>query len=109
MELISTPAENMEVLYARHAGNFSIAECRELKEVIEILRGISGEAKQVAWLLTDQSINSLQVDSVQRLISRAWAAHHVDLIIRINGKDEHHEADWLKHLVRAHTPEAPNT
>lgn len=55
----------------------------------------------VAWLLTDRHINDLQVDSVQRLIDRARHAHFTDLIIRINGKDERYQADWLKHLKRA--------
>lgn len=57
--------------------------------------------KPVAWLLTDHGINGLQVESVQRLLDRMWAAHHVDLILRINGKDERHQADWVKHLTRA--------
>lgn len=61
----------------------------------------------VAWLLTDHNINELQVASVQRLIDRAKHAHHCDLVIRINGQDEHYEADWLKHLVRTAPQPAP--
>jgi hypothetical protein len=57
--------------------------------------------KQVAWLLTDKNINSLQVQSIQRLIDRARHAHHTDICLRINGQDEWHQADWLKHLVMA--------
>ena len=33
------------------------------------------EQEPVAWLLTDKNINSLQVDSIQRLINRLKHAH----------------------------------
>jgi hypothetical protein len=59
----------------------------------------------VAWLLTDKNINSLQVDSIQRLINRLNHAHHTDLCVRINGQDEWFEADWLKHMVRVTPPQ----
>jgi hypothetical protein len=57
-------------------------------------------AKKNVWCLTDRSINDLQVLSIDRLIKRCGAAHHVNVQIRINGQDEIHEADWLKHLKR---------
>ena len=63
------------------------------------------EQEPVAWLLTDKNINSLQVDSIQRLIDRLKHAHHTDLCVRINGQDEWFEADWLKHMVRATPPQ----
>ena len=63
------------------------------------------EQEPVAWLLTDKNINSLQVDSIQRLIDRLKHAHHTDLCVRINGQDEWFEADWLKHMVRASPPQ----
>lgn len=66
------------------------------------IKEVRGEP--VAWLLTDNNINDLQVATVQRLIDRAKQAHYVDLVIRINGKDEHYQADWLKHLVRHAVP-----
>jgi hypothetical protein len=59
----------------------------------------------VAWLLTDKNINSIQVDSIQRLINRLNHAHHTDLCVRINGQDEWFQADWLKHMVRATPPQ----
>jgi len=59
----------------------------------------------VAWLLTDKNINSLQVDSIQRLIDRLKHAHHTDLCVRINGQDEWFQADWLKHMVRVTPPQ----
>jgi hypothetical protein len=63
------------------------------------------EQEPVAWLLTDKNINSLQVDSIQRLIDRLKHAHHTDLCVRINGQDEWFQADWLKHMVRVTPPQ----
>jgi len=65
----------------------------------------STKQEPVAWLLTDKNINSLQVDSIQRLINRLNHAHHTDIRVRINGQDEWFEADWLKHMVRATPPQ----
>lgn len=62
----------------------------------------------VAWLITDENINSLQVDSIQRLIDRAKHAHMADIKLRINGQDEWYEADWLKHMVKVRTKGANN-
>ena len=67
--------------------------------------GAQPEQEPVAWLLTDKNINSLQVDSIQRLIDRLKHAHHTDLCVRINGQDEWFQADWLKHMVRASPPQ----
>lgn len=44
-------------------------------------------------------LNDLQVDSIRRLIQRSKHAHYTNVYLRINGKDELYEADWLKHLV----------
>ena len=69
---------------------------------------MSKEAMQqapVAWLITDEKINSLQVDSIQRLIDRARHAHMTDIKLRINGQDEWFQADWLKHLTRTTLPQ----
>ena len=63
------------------------------------------EQEPCGWLLTDKNINSLQVDSIQRLIDRLKHAHHTDLCVRINGQDEWFQADWLKHMVRASPPQ----
>ena len=63
------------------------------------------QQETVAWLLTDKNINSLQVDSIQRLIDRLKHAHHTDLCVRINGQDEWFQADWLKHMVRVAPPQ----
>ena len=63
------------------------------------------EQEPVAWLITDEKINSLQVGSIQRLIDRARHAHMTDIKLRINGQDEWYEADWLKHLTRTTPPQ----
>jgi hypothetical protein len=52
----------------------------------------------VAFLLTDEHINSLQASSVGKLIERAKHAHMTDIKLRINGEDEWYEADWIKRL-----------
>jgi uncharacterized small protein (DUF1192 family) len=56
------------------------------------------------WCLTEQNINDLQADSIDRLIERCGAAHYVNVHIRINGRDEIVEADWLKHMKRVVDP-----
>lgn len=55
-----------------------------------------------AWRLTDEHINELQVADIDHLVARCRRAHYVDLVIRINGRDEHYQADWLKHLRPEH-------
>ena len=62
------------------------------------------EQEPVAWLITDENINSIQIASIQRLIDRARHAHMTDIKLRINGQDEWHQADWLKHLTRTTPP-----
>ena len=77
-------------------------EANAFKIVIKNLKAQLAQPEQepVAWLLIDKNINSLQVDSIQRLIDRLKHAHHTDIRVRINGHDEWFEADWLKHMVR---------
>ena len=63
------------------------------------------EQSPVAWLITDEKINSLQVASIQRLIDRTKHAHYTDVLLRINGTNERYEADWLKHMTRTAPPQ----
>jgi hypothetical protein len=79
---------------------------REYLAVIHKAMEQQPEQEPVAWILTDENINSIQVASVQRLIDRLKHAHHTDLCVRINGQDEWFQADWLKHMVRAAPPAA---
>jgi hypothetical protein len=57
------------------------------------------------WSLYAAKINDLQQDSIAALVRRCRAAHFVNVQVRINGKWETYEADWIKHLTREH--EAP--
>lgn len=76
-----------------------------LKQMQILDAAVAVKPEPVAWLLTDKNINSLQVDSIQRLIDRLKHAHHTDIRVRINGHDEWFEADWLKHMVRVTPPQ----
>jgi hypothetical protein len=53
------------------------------------------------WFLTAVNLNEIQVESIQRMIERAKSAHHVDVVLRVNGHEERFEADWLKWLKSA--------
>jgi hypothetical protein len=76
------------------------------KAIAAIKEALAQTQEPVAWLITDEKINSLQVDSIQRLIDRARHAHMTDIKLRINGQDEWHQADWLKHLTRTTPPQS---
>ena len=51
------------------------------------------------WFLPANSINDIQQLSVSDQISTCKKAHYTNLSIRINGQDEIHQADWVKHLI----------
>jgi hypothetical protein len=78
---------------------------KNLDAITAIKEALAQEQEPVAWLITDEKINSLQVDSIQRLVDRARHAHMTDIKLRINGQDEWHQADWLKHLTRTTPPQ----
>ena len=48
--------------------------------------------------LSDDTINELQQRSIVRLIALAKEANCADIVLRINGRNEVIQADWLKHL-----------
>jgi hypothetical protein len=58
----------------------------------------------VGWVLRRSDVNELQADSINRLIARAKHAHYTNAVVRINGMDEHHEADWIKHIATTPQP-----
>jgi hypothetical protein len=66
---------------------------------------VEEKREPVAWLITDENINHLQVESIQKLIDRARHAHMTDIKLRINGQDEWYQADWLKHMTRTSPPQ----
>ncbi len=89
-----------------HAYHEDEAHPRTLEAITAIKEALAQpEQEPVAWLITDEKINSLQVDSIQRLVDRARHAHMTDIKLRINGQDEWHQADWLKHLTRTTPPQ----
>jgi hypothetical protein len=51
------------------------------------------------WKLSHEHINEPQIESITALIKRAKQAHFVNVSVRINGKWEEFEADWIKHMV----------
>ena len=68
---------------------------------LEAERAEREKQEPVALLITDEKINSLQIESILRLIDRSKHAHMIDIKLRINGKDEWYEADWIKHMKRS--------
>lgn len=50
------------------------------------------------WSLDAGKINDLQQDAIAALVRRCKGAHFVDVHVRINGKWEVYQADWIKHL-----------
>lgn len=83
-------------------GNIFFTNVEVFQRAIAALAG-AAQAEPVAWLLTDENINSLQVASVQKLIERSRHASRADVKLRINGQDEWYEADWMKHMTKANT------
>ncbi len=59
------------------------------------------------WYLPWHAINDLQRQSVDQIIKRSKAAHFTNVKVRINGKWEESEADWIKHMVRIPVVETP--
>ncbi len=51
------------------------------------------------WVLREDCINKLQQRSIEELVKRCKLAHHTDIVLRINGKYEVFQADWIKSLV----------
>jgi predicted house-cleaning noncanonical NTP pyrophosphatase (MazG superfamily) len=97
-------ALNLALEVMQNQGDVSVDEWIATEKAIKEALA-QPQQEPVAWLLTDKNINSLQVDSIQRLIDRLKHAHHTDLCVRINGQDEWFQADWLKHMVRASPPQ----
>lgn len=53
----------------------------------------------VVFAIPLSKINDIQLESMCRAIKRCRGAHFTDLKIRINGQDEHYQADWFKHML----------
>ena len=48
--------------------------------------------------VTIDKINDLQVADIKETIKRCKQAHFTNIHIRVNGKWEVMEADWIKHM-----------
>ena len=59
------------------------------------MANVTAELKNV-WRLTDEKINSLQVESVDALIKRAKAAHYVNILVRVKYDGVEYEAEPLR-------------
>lgn len=51
------------------------------------------------WLLPREKVNDLQAQSIAALVKRSKQAHYINVRVRINGRWEEYEADWIKHLT----------
>lgn len=49
--------------------------------------------------ILDAYVNDLQRESITKVIDRAKFVDYIDIVMRVNGKEERIEADWLKHLL----------
>lgn len=59
------------------------------------------DERSTNWRLSAEKINAIQQSSICELVKRCKAAHFVDVHVRINGKWEVFQADWIKHLEQA--------
>lgn len=48
--------------------------------------------------IDEKHLNGLMRQGMAKLIERAGVAHFTDVKVRVNGRDEHYQADWIKHL-----------
>lgn len=48
--------------------------------------------------LSFKDLNEPQIESIGRLLHRTQYAHFTNVKVRINGKWEEYEADWIKHM-----------
>jgi hypothetical protein len=56
---------------------------------------------KIRFEIDTDKINDIQLKHMRETINRSRHAHWTNVELRINGKDERHEADWLKHFVEA--------
>lgn len=56
------------------------------------------DGKLIHFVIRADAINDLQLNSIRYVMKRARAAHFTNIDMRINGKSEISEADWLKHF-----------
>ena len=52
------------------------------------------------YILPSESLNQPMLNGLRLLLARVPHAHYIDVVVRINGNDEKHQADWIKHLAQ---------
>lgn len=57
---------------------------------------------KIIFELDTNNINDIQLTTMRRTIERAKHAHFTTVKLRINGRDEYEEADWLRHFKECH-------
>lgn len=77
-------------------------QCEALSRELAALKAQQSneQVELVSLSIDDKNINTLQVQSIQRVIARSKHAHMIDIKLRINGQDEWYEADWIKHITQ---------
>lgn len=77
-----------------------VAKALTIHQALEYLNscGHPEDKGEAGWFLPMSAINHLQHESLTKVTQRAHHAHHCDLDVRINGQNEHYEADWIKQL-----------
>lgn len=68
-----------------------------LSDLRDLIREAEGQC--VAYVIPERFVNDIQANSISTMIARAKRAHYCNVYLRINGKDELYEADWIKHLT----------
>jgi hypothetical protein len=58
--------------------------------------------KQIKIEIDGKHINDIQLNSIKLFIERAQGAHFIDIRLRINGRYEFWQADYLRYLTISH-------
>lgn len=93
--VLSLMAERDALKAQLEEANNLIANLTEQRDTYVNMANLEAKSEPVAWLLPEETVNSLVVDSIERLIKLCKAAHTADIKVRVNGEDRWFEADWL--------------
>ena len=53
---------------------------------------------KIQFLLDTANVNEIVLASILKVLKRSRGAHFTNITMRISGKDEEYEVDWLKYL-----------
>lgn len=94
-------------IYDRYQTEAGICALRTVLEAIQMEAAADTTKEPVArdgWFLDAKWINHLQDATIEELSQRGKGAHTIDVVMRANGQNFYFQADWIKHLERAHPP-----